>query len=102
MRALRKLGPGPGFERVDVPIPEVGSDEVPGVVFVSPYPAGSADEAPITWADFAGDVNADGFDDILIGLETADYVYPLAPSQRRIDTGECYLIYGSNSGSNSF
>jgi hypothetical protein len=81
---------------------QVGSDEVPGVVFVSPYPVGSADEAPITWADFAGDVNADGFDDILIGLETADYVYPLAPSQRRIDTGECYLIYGSNSGGNSF
>ncbi len=28
MRALRKLGPGPGFEMVDIPIPEVGSDEV--------------------------------------------------------------------------
>ncbi len=28
MRALRKLGPGPGFEMVDIPIPEVGPDEV--------------------------------------------------------------------------
>ena len=28
MRALRKLGPGPGFDLVDIPIPEVGPDEV--------------------------------------------------------------------------
>jgi threonine 3-dehydrogenase len=28
MRALRKLSPGPGFEMVDVPIPEYGSDDV--------------------------------------------------------------------------
>ena len=28
MRALRKLGPVPGFELVDIPIPEVGPDEV--------------------------------------------------------------------------
>ena len=68
---------------------------VPGAVLVSPYTVGSADEAPITWAGFAGDVNADGADDILVGLETADYVDPRNPSQRRIDAGECYLIYGS-------
>jgi len=28
MRALRKLGPGPGFDIVDISIPEVGPDEV--------------------------------------------------------------------------
>jgi threonine 3-dehydrogenase len=28
MRALRKLGPGPGFDMVDIPIPLVGPDEV--------------------------------------------------------------------------
>ncbi|MEN8234262.1 MAG: L-threonine 3-dehydrogenase [Actinomycetota bacterium] len=28
MRALRKLGPGIGFDMVDIPIPEVGPDEV--------------------------------------------------------------------------
>jgi threonine 3-dehydrogenase len=28
MRALRKLGPGPGFDLTDIPIPEVGPDEV--------------------------------------------------------------------------
>ena len=28
MRALRKLGPGSGFDMVDIPIPEVGLDEV--------------------------------------------------------------------------
>jgi threonine 3-dehydrogenase len=28
MRALRKLGPGVGFDMVDIPIPEVGPDEV--------------------------------------------------------------------------
>jgi len=28
MRALRKIAPGPGFEMVDVPVPEIGPDEV--------------------------------------------------------------------------
>jgi threonine 3-dehydrogenase len=28
MRALRKTAPGPGFEMVDVPVPEIGPDEV--------------------------------------------------------------------------
>ena len=78
---------------------EVGST-LPGVIFVGAYEVGSADDAPVNWAGAAGDVNADGFDDILIGAEMADFVNPLVPTQRRIDAGECYLIYGNNSGSN--
>ena len=60
-----------------------------------------ADAAPITWASGAGDVNGDGFADLLVGIPEADTVYPLNPSLRQIDTGEMYLIYGSNSGTNA-
>ena len=79
---------------------QVGTAELPGIVFVSPYATGSAEEAPIDWASAAGDVNGDGFDDILIGVSEADYVNPLEPSQRRNNAGEMYLIYGNNTGSN--
>ncbi|HSW46550.1 MAG TPA: VCBS repeat-containing protein [Phycisphaerae bacterium] len=80
---------------------QVGTPELPGIVFVSPYTRGTADEAPIDWAGPAGDINDDGFDDILVGVSRADYVYLLDPSQRRNDAGEMYLIYGSNTGSNT-
>lgn len=80
---------------------QVGTPDLPGITFVSPYVKGTADEAPIDYAGAAGDVNGDGFDDILIGISEADYVNPFEPSQRRTDAGEMYLIYGSNTGSNS-
>lgn len=76
---------------------QVGTSELPGVKFISPYKVGSADEAAILWAGSAGDVNADGFDDVLMGLPLADYVYPQDnPVKRRKDAGEVYLIYGNN------
>ncbi len=75
---------------------------VPGLVFVTPYTITDADAAPVTWASGAGDVNSDGFADLLIGIPQADTVYPLNPSLRKIDTGEMYLIYGSNAGTNGF
>lgn len=79
---------------------QVGTAALPGIVFASPYAMGSADEAPIDFAGPAGDVNGDHFADILIGVSEADYINPLEPSQRRIDSGEMYLIYGSNTGAN--
>lgn len=82
-------------------VSQVGTADLPGIVFVSPYAVGSAEEAPIDWASAAGDVNGDGFDDILLGVSQADYVNPLEPSQRRNDSGEMYLIYGSNTGGNT-
>jgi hypothetical protein len=75
---------------------QVGTSQVPGLVFATPYAVGTADEANIEAAEAAGDVDGDGFGDILIGVPNADYVNPSAPSQRRVDAGEAYLIYGTN------
>jgi hypothetical protein len=79
---------------------EVGATTLPGIVFVSPYAVGTADEATIDYIGPAGDVDGDGFADVMIGISQADFVNPLEPSQRRNDAGETYLIYGSNSGTN--
>ncbi|MBI4579932.1 MAG: FG-GAP repeat protein, partial [Planctomycetes bacterium] len=55
---------------------DVGTAALPGIVFVSPYAAGTADEATIDWVGAAGDVDGDGFADILIGVSQADFVNP--------------------------
>ncbi len=91
---------GPHLTNGSFNLSQVGTSQLPGVVFVSPYEAGTAQEAPIDFVGQAGDVNGDGFADVLIGVSHADYVNPLEPNQRRKDAGECYLIYGSNTGSN--
>lgn len=79
---------------------QVGSAALPGVVIVSPYPVGGANEAPLDWIASAGDVNADGFADVFASVSRADFINPLEPGQRRPDAGETYLIYGNNTGSN--
>ncbi len=79
---------------------QVGSSAVPGIVFVSPYEKGTADEAGVDTCFQIGDINGDGFSDILIGNTTADYVNPVSPSQRRADAGEVYIVYGNSFGSN--
>ena len=43
-----------------------------------------------------GDIDGDGFDDVMIGNPDADFVDPASPGQRRPDAGEVYLIYGNN------
>jgi len=92
---------GPHLSNASVSLSQIGTPQLPGMLIVSPYAAGSADEAPIDSAVGAGDVNADGFADILIGVSQADFVNPLEPGQRRVDAGEMYLIYGSNTGTNT-
>lgn len=92
---------GPHLRNKTYNLNQVGTSQLPGLVFVSPYTEGTADDAPLDWAGAAGDLDGDGFGDILIGVSTADYVNPTEPSQRRVDAGEVYLIYGNNSGFNS-
>ena len=57
---------------------------------------GTANEATLECAEAAGDVDGDGYGDILIGVPTADYINPASPNQRRVDAGEAYLIYGTS------
>lgn len=81
---------------------QVGSPELPGIVFISRFVIGSEDEAAIETVGGLGDIDGDGFDDIAIGCPRADFVNPASPNQRRNDAGEIYIIYGNNFGSNSF
>ncbi len=80
---------------------EVGTAELPGIVFVSPYEKGTADQAGVDTCFKIGDINGDGYDEIIIGNTTADYVNPANPSQRRVDAGEAYVIYGNNFSGNN-
>jgi hypothetical protein len=75
---------------------QIGTAFLPGKVFVSPYEVGTQDEAAPIMAKGVGDVDGDGFDDVMIGNPKADFVDPSSPTQRRNDAGEVYLIYGNN------
>ncbi len=90
---------------------EVGTEDLPGIVFMSPYAIGRPNEAPPTSVAFLGDINSDGFGDIGIGVPKADFIDPSFPqgpnapgsdaaTGRRSNVGDAYIIYGNNFGSN--
>jgi len=90
---------------------QVGSAELPGIVFQTPFFAGRPNEAPIDHVGFLGDINGDGFDDIALGITRADFLDSALPQNpndpgtnpnigRRPDDGNVYIVYGNNTGSN--
>jgi hypothetical protein len=90
---------------------DVGSEDLPGIIFYSPFVKGRPNEAAPTAVGFLGDINDDGFGDIAIGNPEADFIdlsYPQGPNApgedaaagRRSDAGNVYVIYGNNFGSN--
>jgi hypothetical protein len=77
---------------------QIGTAALPGKVFISPYAVGSLEEAAPEMAKGIGDVDGDGYDDLMIGNPKADFVYTDSEGhyQRRDDAGEAYLIYGNS------
>lgn len=78
-------------------VDDLGQD-VPCIVFVSPYESGSIFEAPLETVGSVGDVDGDGFGDIMIGAPKADFIDPVDGTQLERNTGQGYLIYGNNKG----
>jgi hypothetical protein len=83
-----------------------GNRVLKGIVFVSAYERNtgltdpSPDEAPIEAVSRIGDIDGDGFVDIILGAPQADFINILAPDQRRQATGDAYVIYGNEFGLN--
>lgn len=83
-----------------------GNRVLKGIVFVSAYERDSGagdstpDEAPIEAVSAIGDIDGDGYLDIILGAPQADFINILSPDQRRQAVGEAYVIYGNDFGLN--
>jgi len=102
---------GPHLYNKTFSLAQVGTDALPGIKLISPFERGRPNEAPIETVAGIGDINNDGFADIGVGIPRADFIdesFPQEPTDpgvdpgvgRRTDSGEVYLIYGSNVGTN--
>ncbi|MCO6436385.1 MAG: FG-GAP repeat protein [Phycisphaerae bacterium] len=100
---------GPHLENKVWNLSQVGTPELPGIVFISPYLKGRPNEAAPRSVRALGDINNDGFGDIGIGNPQADFIdlnFPQGPDAtdadtgRRRNAGDVYIIYGNNFGPN--
>jgi hypothetical protein len=90
---------------------DVGTENLPGMVLLSPYVSGRPNEAPVQHVGLLGDINNDGFGDVGVGIPLADFIDTALPQDpndpgtdpnigRRPDDGNIFVIYGNNIGSN--
>lgn len=60
----------------------------------------SPDEGPVEAVSAIGDIDNDGFPDVILGAPRADFINILEPCNRRRSAGEAYIVYGNNFGLN--
>ncbi|NUQ47670.1 MAG: FG-GAP repeat protein [Phycisphaerae bacterium] len=58
------------------------------------------DEGPVQVVRGIGDIDADGFADIILGAPQADFINILEPCNRRRNAGLSYVVYGNKLGLN--
>ncbi|HWL93894.1 MAG TPA: integrin alpha [Phycisphaerae bacterium] len=84
-----------------------GTRVLKGMVFVGGFEKNSGvndatpDEGPVEVVSRVGDIDGDGFVDVILGAPQADFINIIAPSERRQASGEAYLIYGNSFGLNA-
>ncbi|HVP13831.1 MAG TPA: integrin alpha, partial [Phycisphaerae bacterium] len=104
-RHLRPYDPNDPSYNMSFTLDQVGTTALPGIVFIGRLQEGLTSgtndhPVPLEIARGIGDIDDDGFDDIMIGAPTADFVFGASPDQRVPQAGEAYIVYGSNYGTN--